>query len=201
MGSGPDSQPDIIVEDGQSAPAQPAQASHITALRSIFREERFFIILSVFIGVFSGLAVVCFRFTIDWFRIYLLGSGAQPSGLRLILVPTVSGLIIAAFVIHVFPLSRGSGVNQTKAALYIFNGYIPFRTAVGKFLMSALAIGSGFSLGPGGSIAADRRVHRLGDRGADEAFARPHAPDCAGGRGGRTGRGIQRAHLRGAVRH
>ena len=51
-------------------------------------------------------------------------------------------------VIHVFPLARGSGVNQTKAALYIFNGYIPLRTAVGKFITAALAIGSGHSLGP-----------------------------------------------------
>ena len=51
-------------------------------------------------------------------------------------------------VIHFFPQVRGSGVNQTKAALYIFNGYIPFRNAIGKFLCSALAIGSGQSLGP-----------------------------------------------------
>jgi CIC family chloride channel protein len=51
-------------------------------------------------------------------------------------------------VIHVFPLVRGSGVNQTKAALYIYNGYIPFRTAVGKFITAALAIGAGHSLGP-----------------------------------------------------
>src|SRR6185437_8120642 len=29
-----------------------------------------------------------------------------------------------------------------------FNGYIPFRTAIGKFITSALAIGAGFSLGP-----------------------------------------------------
>ena len=43
---------------------------------------------------------------------------------------------------------RGSGVNQTKAALYINNGYISFRTVIGKFLLSALAIGSGHSLGP-----------------------------------------------------
>lgn len=114
----------------------------------MFREERFFLVLSVFIGVFSGLAVVCFRITIDWCRIYLLGSGAQPSTLRLLLAPTIAGLVIAIVVIHFFPQARGSGVNQTKAALYIYNGYIPFRTAVGKFLMSALAIGSGFSLGP-----------------------------------------------------
>jgi CIC family chloride channel protein len=48
----------------------------------------------------------------------------------------------------VFPGVRGSGVNQTKAALYIHNGYISVRTVVGKFLLSALAIGSGQSLGP-----------------------------------------------------
>ncbi|HEU5351885.1 MAG TPA: chloride channel protein [Terracidiphilus sp.] len=115
---------------------------------SLFREDRFFLVLSVFIGIFSGLAVVCFRFTIDLCRIYLLGSGAQPSTLRLILAPTIAGLVIAVLVIHVFPLARGSGVNQTKAALFIYNGYIPLRTAMGKFITSALAIGSGHSLGP-----------------------------------------------------
>ena len=49
---------------------------------------------------------------------------------------------------YVFPGVRGSGVNQTKAALYIHNGYISVRTVIGKFLLSALAIGSGQSLGP-----------------------------------------------------
>ena len=48
----------------------------------------------------------------------------------------------------VFPGARGSGINQTKAALYIYNGYISFRTVIGKFITSALAIGGGFSLGP-----------------------------------------------------
>lgn len=117
-------------------------------LQIVFREERFFLILSVFIGIFSGLAVVCFRFAIDWCRIYLLGSGYHLSPVRLILTPTLGGLVVALIVIHVFPLARGSGVNQTKAALYIYNGYIPFRTAIGKFITAALAIGAGHSLGP-----------------------------------------------------
>ncbi|MGH9353269.1 MAG: chloride channel protein, partial [Terriglobia bacterium] len=43
---------------------------------------------------------------------------------------------------------RGSGVNQTKAAVYIYDGYIATRTVIGKFLLCALAIGSGQSLGP-----------------------------------------------------
>ena len=119
-----------------------------SVLRSVFREDRFFLILSVFIGILSGLSVVCFRFAIDWSSIYLLGSGAQPSRLRLLLAPSLTGLLIAILVIHFFPLTRGSGVNQTKAALYIYNGYIPLRTAIGKFITAALAIGSGQSLGP-----------------------------------------------------
>jgi CIC family chloride channel protein len=117
-------------------------------LGSFFREDRFFLVLSVFIGIFSGLSVVCFRYAIDWCRIYVLGTGAQLSPWRLLLAPTIVGLIIALLVIHVFPLARGSGVNQTKAALFIYNGYIPIRTAVGKFITAALAIGSGQSLGP-----------------------------------------------------
>jgi len=113
-----------------------------------FEEERFFLILCIFIGVFSGLAVVCFRIAIDWSRIALMGPLPHPSAIRIIGAPTAVGLLVAILVLHFFPEVRGSGVNQTKAALYIYNGYIPFRNAVGKFICSALAIGSGQSLGP-----------------------------------------------------
>jgi CIC family chloride channel protein len=126
---------------------QPALASS-SILGMVFREERFFLLIAVFIGLFSGLAVVCFRFAIDWSRIYFLGPAITASPLRLLLSPTLAGLAIAVLVIHVFPRTRGSGVNQTKAALYIFNGFISLRTAAGKFLTAALAIGSGHSLGP-----------------------------------------------------
>src|SRR5690349_1443705 len=115
---------------------------------STTREERFFLILAVFIGLFSGLAVVCFRLAIDWTKLWLLGPVPEPHNFRLIAAPTLTGLIVALVVVHVFPLVRGSGVNQTKAALYIYNGYIPFRTAIGKFITASLAIGSGHSLGP-----------------------------------------------------
>ncbi len=149
------------------------EAASRALLRHVFQEERFFLVLSVFIGIFSGLAVVCFRFAIEWSRIYLIGSETVASPLRLILAPTLAGLVIAVLVIHAFPLSRGSGVNQTKAALYIYNGYIPFRTAIGKFITSSLAIGSGHSLGPedpslqiGASLASllGRKLHLSRDR-------------------------------------
>src|ERR1700751_3223590 len=135
--------------DGKAPPVGSSSEHPSKALlRAIFREERLFLVLSVFIGIFSGLAVVCFRFAIDWCHLYLLGSGVTLTPVRLVLAPTLSGLIIAVLVIRFFPATRGSGVNQTKAALYIYNGHIPFRTAIGKFITAALAIGAGHSRGP-----------------------------------------------------
>jgi chloride channel protein, CIC family len=131
----------------------PSKAPRLSRLNRSFSgitlgEERFFLVLAVFIGVFAGLAVVCFRLAIEWTSIALLGASPAPHTLRVLLAPAGVGLLIAILVIHVFPQVRGSGVNQTKAALYIFNGYIPVRTAIGKFITAALAIGSGHSLGP-----------------------------------------------------
>ncbi len=138
-----------------------------------FREERFFLVLAIFIGVFAGLAVVCFRITIEWIRLELLGSALTPDRIRMLLAPTLAGLVVAVLVLRFFPEVRGSGVNQTKAALYIYNGFIPFKTAIGKFITSALGIGSGQSLGPedpslqiGASIASalGRRLRLSRDR-------------------------------------
>jgi chloride channel protein, CIC family len=112
------------------------------------REERIFLVLSIFIGVISGLLVVSFRMAIEWLSVLLLGSSPNPHQPRLLYVPAAAGLVIAILIRYVFPNVRGSGINQTKAALYIHNGYISFRTVIGKFLLSALAIGSGHSLGP-----------------------------------------------------
>ena len=112
------------------------------------REERIFLVLSIFIGVISGLLVVSFRMAIEWLSVLLLGSSPNPHQPRLLYIPAAAGLVIAVLTRYVFPNVRGSGINQTKAALYINNGYISFRTVIGKFLLSALAIGSGHSLGP-----------------------------------------------------
>ncbi len=112
------------------------------------REERLFLLLAVFIGIISGLLVVSFRMSIEWLTVLLQGSAPAPHQWRLLLAPAGAGIVIALLTRYVFPQVRGSGVNQTKAALYIHNGFISIRTVVGKFLLSALAIGSGYSLGP-----------------------------------------------------
>ena len=111
-------------------------------------DGQLFIFLSILIGLFAGLLVVCFQIAIAWTHLWLLGSALTPSHARVILAPALAGLVVAALVIKVFPRVRGSGVNQTKSAVYVSDGYIPFSTVTGKFITCALAIGSGQSLGP-----------------------------------------------------
>ena len=134
----------VAVEEEKRYKPNPADVQKLAPNR----DERLFLVLSIFIGVISGLLVVCFRVAISWIQVLTLGSSPHPGEYRLLFVPVGVGVVVAALVQLVFPGARGSGINQTKAALYIYNGYISFRTVIGKFITSALAIGGGFSLGP-----------------------------------------------------
>jgi CIC family chloride channel protein len=142
--------PEVAVSPDGTVPKDGIRALLQKWTNQIFsmREGQLFLLLAVLIGVLSGLAVVCFRIAIDWTRVLLLGSSLTPSAPRVVLVPAAAGVVVAMLMLYVFQRVRGSGVNQTKAAVYISNGYIPFSTVIGKFLMCALAIGSGQSLGP-----------------------------------------------------
>lgn len=124
-----------------------AQARRFVAA-GLLDEPQLFALVAILIGVFSGLAVVCFRIAIEWARLWLLGPGLSPTGPRIVIVPAATGLVVAAAVLVLAPGARGSGVHQTKAAVYISDGFIPFRTVIAKFFTCAIAIGGGHSLGP-----------------------------------------------------
>jgi len=136
--------------------ATPVRRKYFESLRRMLgpaglvsiREEQFFLVLAIAIGILAGLSVVLFRIAIQSARLWLLGSAMHPSALRVMLVPAAVGLVIAVVAVRFIPRVRGSGVNQTKGALYIYDGHIAASTVVGKFVLSALAIGSGQSLGP-----------------------------------------------------
>jgi CIC family chloride channel protein len=116
--------------------------------RFALSEGQRFLLLAILIGIFSGLMVVCFHITIDLIGWYSLGalSGRYRFGR---LISSSLGAVVATFLAtRVFPAARGSGVNQTKAALYISDGHVPFSTVAGKFIACSIAIGSGNSLGP-----------------------------------------------------
>jgi hypothetical protein len=68
------------------------------------------LLLSIFIGIISGLLVVSFRMAIDWVNELLLGSQGLRQ-LRLLVVPTVVGLIITVLTrlrFELFPHIRQS---------------------------------------------------------------------------------------------
>ena len=111
-------------------------------------EAQRFMLLSILIGIFAGLLVVCFHIAIDFINWYAVGTLADMTAYGTVLSPAIGATASAFLVIFVFKKARGSGVNQTKAAVYIKDGYVPFSTVAGKFLSCAISIGSGNSLGP-----------------------------------------------------
>ena len=165
------------------------------------KETQLFLFLAVIIGLFSGLSVVLFRIAIDWTKLLAFGSGLTPPWTRALMVPTIGGLVVAYLVIRFFPRARGSGVNQTKAAVYIFDGYIPFNTVIGKFITCAFAHRDRAVARSRGPFLADGRRDCLRAGAAAAALARERAPDRAGGSGGGPGGGIQCTNFRGDFRH
>ena len=106
------------------------------------------LLLSVCIGLFAGLLVVCFHVAIDAVSWYTLGTPPGRNAIATVLAPTIGGGLAALLVMYGFRQAAGSGLTHTKAALYVSDGYVPPSTIFGKFLACATSIGSGNSLGP-----------------------------------------------------
>jgi len=125
------------------------------AQRLRLRENQIFLLLSVLIGILSGLTAVLFTLSIQGATYALFG--ISPSALRFILVPTVVSFIAGFLLKNYFPEARGSGVPQVEAAYHLRNGRIPGRVAFGKFVTGVMCIGCGHSMGregPSVQIAA-----------------------------------------------
>lgn len=108
-------------------------------------ENQLSLVLSLVIGALVGLVVVAFILMTGRLSARMYPAGG--AGWRRILVPTLGSLITGYLVWRVFPLARGSGIPQTKAALFIDDGTITFRTVVGKFLCCSASLASGIALG------------------------------------------------------
>ncbi len=109
------------------------------------REEQIFLLLSLLIGALTGLAVVAFIVLTErlGMRLYPPGSAAW----RRVLVPVAGSLAMGFLLYRYFPYARGSGVPQTKAALFARDGFISLRTVLGKFFCTATTLASGIPLG------------------------------------------------------
>jgi CIC family chloride channel protein len=66
---------------------------------------------------------------------------------RRLVVPVLGSLVTGYLLFRFFPNARGSGIPQTRAAIFISDGRISFRTVVGKFLCCSASLASGIALG------------------------------------------------------
>jgi len=109
------------------------------------RENQIFVLLSLVIGAVTGLVVVAFIVLTEHvgMRLYPVGSAAW----RRVFFPIAGSLGIGYLLYRYFPNARGSGVPQTKAALYARDGRILFRTVFGKFFCTSVTLASGIPLG------------------------------------------------------
>src|SRR5712671_7688618 len=94
------------------------------------REGQVFLVLALVIGALTGLAVVAFILLTErlGMRLYPVGSAAW----RRVLMPVSGSLAMGYLLFRYFPDARGSGVPQTKAALFARKGLITASTTFGK---------------------------------------------------------------------
>src|SRR5271157_2549661 len=109
------------------------------------REDQVFLVLALVIGALTGLAVVAFILLTEHMgmRLYPVGGARW----RRVLFPVVGSLSIGYLLYRYFPNARGSGVPQTKAALFAREGRITLRTVFGKFFCTSATLASGIPLG------------------------------------------------------
>ena len=107
--------------------------------------------LTIVIGVLCGLAAVGFHLSIRFAERQLIDRAMSVAGYAWIgwtlLTPAAGGLVAGVLLQYVVPRARGSGVPQVKEAYAVKGVRLRLRDAVGKFVIGALQIGSGASLG------------------------------------------------------
>jgi CIC family chloride channel protein len=109
------------------------------------REDQLALVLSLVIGALVGLVVVAFILLTGRIAARMYPPGG--SGWRRVIVPTLGSLVTGYLLYRYFPQARGSGIPQTKAALFIRDGRISFRTVLGKFFCCSASLASGIALG------------------------------------------------------
>jgi chloride channel protein, CIC family len=113
--------------------------------RLLQNENNLAFALSLIIGALVGLVVVAFILLTGRLAARMYPAGGAPW--RRVLVPALGSLVTGFLLYRYFPFARGSGIPQTKFALFIEDGRIRFRTVVGKFLCCSASLASGIALG------------------------------------------------------
>ena len=120
-------------------------------LRRLPNERQRLLAVTILAGGLCGLAAVAFHLSIMGLEVILIGhANAAPGHSWIwwtIVSPTVGGLIAGIGLTYFVPAAAGSGIPQVKVAYTLRYGLVSIRETIGKFVLCALQIGSGASLG------------------------------------------------------
>ena len=120
-------------------------------LRRIPSERQRLLAVTIVAGGICGLAAVAFHLSIMGLEALLIERANTAPGHSwiwwTILSPTLGGLVAGVGLTYFAPAAAGSGIPQVKVAYTLRNGMVTVRETIGKFVLCALQIGSGASLG------------------------------------------------------
>jgi CIC family chloride channel protein len=120
-------------------------------VRRVPNERQRTLAITIIAGGLCGLAAVAFHLSIAWMETLFIDRANNAPGYSwiwwTILTPGLGGLVVGIGLTYFVPAAAGSGIPQVEVAYSLRHGYITIRETIGKFILCALQIGSGASLG------------------------------------------------------
>jgi len=120
-------------------------------LRRMPSERQRLLAVTILAGGLCGLAAVAFHLCIMGLESLLIERANTAPGHSWIwwsiLTPSLGGLVVGVGLAYFAPAAAGSGIPQVKVAYALRHGRVTVRETIGKFILCALQIGSGASLG------------------------------------------------------
>lgn len=114
------------------------------------------LLIAAVVGVVTGFIVVAFIKLIRWSHFLFFDVGREALGglgpYAVILIPAMGGLLVGPIVTFIAPEAKGHGVPEVMKAIVLKGGRIRPVVVIAKALASAIAIGSGASVGREGPI-------------------------------------------------
>jgi chloride channel protein, CIC family len=134
-------------------------------------ERQRLLLFTIVAGGLCGLAAVAFHGSIQVLERLMIDRANHAPGywwiFWTIVTPALGGLVVGVGLTYWAPAAAGSGIPQVKVAYELRSGLVSLRETVGKFVLCAVQLGSGASLGlEGPTVQICAGVSSLLARGA-----------------------------------
>lgn len=143
-------------EEQKASPSHLRRALLRLAYHPRIPEGAYLTVVSVFVGLATGLGAVVFISLLDYV-FYLSFEVSRDiwtvlGNYYVIILPAIGGLIVGPVIYHVAQEVKGGGVPEVMACMAVQGGRMRKRVAFVKILTSAITIGSGGSAGREGPM-------------------------------------------------